>query len=67
MARQAKADAKPVEKTEETPAVTQAPLVYTKQEVLRYYSRYHDYLSVVLDSGKPYTVKEIETLIKEVR
>ena len=42
-------------------------LTYSKSVIVRYYSRYRDYLTVVLDDQKLYTLTEVENILKEVK
>jgi hypothetical protein len=40
---------------------------YSKVEILGHYSKFQDYLNVVLDADRVYTIPEIETILEEVR
>ncbi len=54
------------------PVVSEAPepqveQKYDKRAIVDYYTRYSDYLTVVLDPDVLYTRTQVEKLIKEVR
>ena len=51
----------------ETVVETIEPLTYSKRVIVDYYTHHKDFLNVVLDSEKLYTIEQVESLLKEMK